>query len=144
MNIYNNNAINKNKEECESIILYDGSAKLESTYKCIFKEGSCLTTNKICSEMTSEVECNRYKLKEENKKCIFIDGQCIEQFKTCEDYDNETIKSKEVCESILPYVLDEYYYYLDEFSKCVFENGHCVRKRQDCSKVKKYYCNYVE
>ena len=142
--IYNRKSLSKNKEECESIILYDGFDKSESTYKCVFKEGSCLTTNKICSEMISEVGCNNYILEEKNKKCIFIDGQCVEQFKTCEHYDNETIKSKEVCESILPYTLDDYYPYLDQFSKCVFENGHCVRKRQDCSKVKKYYCSYAE
>ena len=139
--IYNKEAFNKNKKECESIVLYD-DFKSESNYKCFFKDGICLTVSKICSEITSEVVCNRYKLEEKNKKCIFIDGQCIEQFKTCEDYDNETIKSKEICESILPYVLDENYHYLDEFSKCVFENGHCMRKRQDCSKVKNYYCNY--
>ena len=69
------------------IILYD-NFKSESTYKCVFNEGTCLTTNKICSDITSEVVCNRYKLKEKNKKCIFIDDQCTEQFKTCEHYDN--------------------------------------------------------
>ena len=67
------------------IILYD-NFKSESTINVFLS--TCLTTNKIFSDITSEVVCNRYKLKEKNKKCIFIDDQCTEQFKTCEHYDN--------------------------------------------------------
>ena len=68
---------------------------------------------KECSDFTNTT-CEKYVPNNSNKKCAVINDKCEEQFKTCELYDKESTKTKEICESILPYktdsnTLDVYY-----------------------------------
>jgi hypothetical protein len=119
--LYNSLATNKKKEDCESITLSDSSKK------CVFSEGVCSTKAKECSDFTNSNACNSYiPQNSEKKKCNFIDDKCVEQYKTCEIYNQETNKTPQECQKIIPY--HQNYDYLDNYSKCVFDDGQCLRK----------------
>ena len=139
--LYDRRVSDKNKDDCESIILYDEEMAygVETNYKCAFIDGKCSTIIKNCSEIYDSYNCHKTNPADQNKKCIFLFDEdiCEEQFKTCELYDKEAIKTKEICEKILPYEIDGDN--LDNDSKCVFENSHCVRKKKECSDFDKQY-----
>jgi hypothetical protein len=126
--LYNSLATNKKKEDCESIILSDSSKK------CVFSEGVCSTKAKECSDFTNSNACNSYiPQNSEKKKCNFIDDKCVEQYKTCEIYNQETNKTLQECQKIVPY--HQNYDYLDDYSKCVFDDGQCLRKKKECNEI---------
>ena len=87
---------------------------------------------KECSDFTNTT-CEKYVPNNSNKKCAVINDKCEEQFKTCELYDKESTKTKEICESILPYKTDSNT--LDVYSKCVFNNNKCERREKTCSEI---------
>ena len=126
--LYNSLATNKKKEDCESITLSDSSKK------CVFSEGVCSTKAKECSDFTNSNACNSYiPQNSEKKKCNFIDDKCVEQYKTCEIYNQETNKTPQECQKIIPY--HQNYDYLDNYSKCVFDDGQCLRKKKECNEI---------
>ena len=126
-------ASDKNQFDCETIrIINIASKTLDPTSKCVFKEGNCTTMKKECIDFTNTT-CEKYVPNNSNKKCAVINDKCEEQFKTCELYDKESTKTKEICESILPYKTDSNT--LDVYSKCVFNNNKCERREKTCSKI---------
>ena len=122
--LYDNNELYKNKENCESIIMYDNSySYLYISKVCTFFEGKCLARDKQCSDIFEKSECYRFTPKDSNKTCIFVENQCKEKYKTCKLYDeNVANKNKEDCESI---------------SFCTFyegiNGGRCIEREQECS-----------
>ena len=137
--LYNEYASEKSKTDCESIEYYN-SYYFDNTYKCVFNDGTCTLTQRDCSEFNIRSDCENQRPEDFSKKCIFIDGKCEEQFRTCELYNEETSKTKEICEKILPDTT-QYSRTLDYYSKCVFTETGCERKKKGCSELDSTYCN---
>ena len=136
--LYNENEVSKNKNDCESIIIYSDSIESFNEFKkCSFTGNTCAEKQKDCSEITNELECSFapfiYTLPE-NKTCIYKNKKCQEVYKTCELYDenvNIDSKNKEECESI--------YEERDASSyNCIFypNNKTCSSVRKKCSDIK--------
>ena len=133
---------NKNKEDCESIQIYDDSNNWDSKSKCVFNAQTkvCSKANKECSDY-SAYSCKAFTPSNENKRCTLIGEKCQEIFNTCELYDKEETKNQETCEKIIPYITDSNT--IDEHSKCVFNdnNKKCKRKKKACSELTHGICN---
>ena len=133
---YNALEPNKNQFDCETMFVLNTQASppaLDPFSKCIFKDGTCSTAKKDCKDLSSnETLCNAYILSD-TKKCTFINDKCEEQYKTCEIYDKETTKTKEICESIIPFFTDNTG--VDFYSKCVFNGNKCERKKKTCDEI---------
>ena len=133
---YNNNAQNKNKDDCEEIIsFYDGNP-----FICVFENGNCNNKAITCDFFNYKSTCNYYEL-DEKRICIYINGKCEEQYKTCEIYNQEKTKEKGICEKIIPFDIETKKE--DPYSKCVYDNAKntCEKKEKGCSEIKdKYKC----
>ena len=138
--LYNTYVSDKSKDECESIKYYD-TYHFDNSYKCVYKDGTCTKTKRDCSEFTYEYDCKNQRPEDySTKKCVFLNNKCEEQFKTCELYNEETTKTKEICEKILPDTT-QYSGTLDYYSKCVYTESGCERKKKSCSELDSSHCN---
>ena len=140
--LYNKKAANKNKNDCESIVIYEGSPEAFNYKKiCKFSESVCAEKTKECSDITDEEECKAFFPEDRDKICIFSGNRCLEQYKTCELYNTKvTEKNKDYCESIQIYKSGSFVYN----KICKFSEGTCVEKPQECSKLDETLCNAQE
>lgn len=144
--IYNEKVSNKNKEECESLKINDGTIYRRYNNRCIFNEktNTCSTGTK-CSDFTYAAGCNAFIPSDSDKRCSFQNGICKEIYKACELYDKKTpseLKNEADCKENREYDnFGNFYYY----SKCVYENNTCIRQRitkcEDYDEIGISYCS---
>ena len=149
--LYNDNEVNKNKNDCEAIKLYRyGIIQISSSF-CVFENEKCVQKNKKCEEIIIQDECQEQELDDEDKECIFFytnlkdhSGICKTVLKNCAAYDKIPNKTEKGCKDF------RYYYYdggdIKYTHKCYYEEGTCKEKKvEKCedSDNDEDFCNHM-
>ena len=69
--LYNDNEVNKNKNDCEAIKLYRYGNPISSSF-CVYQDEKCIQKNKSCEEINNQFECQEQELDDEDKECVFF------------------------------------------------------------------------
>lgn len=119
----------KNKDVCESIILFNADLNIDYTKQCVFNEDTCEEKNlNECFDYIpgkNKLYCTNIKLSKDKRKCAFNNNNCVEQYLKCDDY---TESDKKTCESI---IID------DDLNKCGLVND------KSCQQIPKLCNDYT-
>ena len=99
--------------------------------RCIWKTatggtGECVSRNRKCYEYVDtegEEICSQLEATDSNKKCVYdssrTTNKCIEEYRSCQLYnDNESVKTREECERIIPLDDTKLCYFNEEQNQC--------------------------
>ena len=138
----------RKENECIEIIPPGDLSSNNNGFKCVFDKDNkeCKKAEKECSDFTTNEECKKFKMKDDNKRCVFKSDSCKEEYKTCSVYNtlvSEDKRKKEDCESIVPYYSENALY------KCVYsDTNECKEKYiSECSEYNGYIqeeCNSIK
>lgn len=169
-----------NEGQCNSgkpLIKNESGDDYDILKKCYWlsSTGVCESRNKNCydfvdtgDEKKNEELCNRLEAIEPNKKkCVYDDQKCIEEYRSCQLYnENETKKTREECERIIPTAPNKLCYFKEEENQCeerdIFTNcedykgndknicesiiskatnSRCILEKDSTCKERAFHCN---